>query len=216
MAAIDHANRSINDVIGHSLKLHPQLLVGCLRSHAHVHAEFADAYDDRDVTRNELDLAVRLHGFANAVVLGDHTIPDDADVRHAAFDCAARLQDLHPIMQSMIAEHENARNVRSGEDGCLVQQDSPDRGPCCEGTITTTGSWPFVERRRPGRANYTNGDLIAMLRGQAAKGDDPGAPDERDSVVPGGAADLLTPAIAAAIPHSARNMHAIDTDDAHR
>ena len=179
MAAIDHANCCINDVIEHSLKLHPELLVGCLRSHARVHAEFADAYDDRDVTRNELDLAVRLHGFANAIVLGDYAIPDDPDVRRAAFDCAARLQDLHPIMQSMIAEHENARNVRSGEGGYLVQQDdSGDRDTCCEGRITTTGSWPFVERRRPGRANYTNGDLIALLRGQAAKKDDSAAPAE--------------------------------------
>jgi hypothetical protein len=121
------------------------------------------------VTRNELDLAVRLHGFANAVDLGDCTIPDDPDVRRAAFSCAARLQDLHPIMQSVIAEHENARNARSGEGGCLVQQDdSADRD---------------TERRRPGRANYTNRHLIALLRGQAAKKDDSAAPDVRDAVV---------------------------------
>jgi hypothetical protein len=123
-----------------------------------VHAEFADAYGNRDVTRNELDLAVRLRGFANAVDLDDHTIPDDPDVRRAAFSCAARLQDLHPIMQSAIAEHENARNARSGEGSYLVQQDDfADRD---------------IERRRPGRANYTNRHLIALLRGQAAKKDD--------------------------------------------
>jgi hypothetical protein len=59
-----------------------------------VHAEFADAYDNREVTRSELGLADRLHGFANAVDLGDFTIPDDFDVRSEAFGCAASLQDL--------------------------------------------------------------------------------------------------------------------------
>jgi hypothetical protein len=57
MAAIDRATCGVNDVIARSLKLHPQLLADRLRFHAHVHAEFADAYDDREVTRNELDLA---------------------------------------------------------------------------------------------------------------------------------------------------------------
>ena len=116
MTALDYANCGINDVIKHSLKLHPQLLVDRLRSHACVHAEFADAYDDREVTRSELDLADRLHAFANAVELGDHTMPDELDVRHKAFSCAAWLQDLHPIMQNVIAERENARNTRRGRD----------------------------------------------------------------------------------------------------
>ena len=57
MAAIDYATCGINDVIAHSLKLHPQLLADRLRSHARVHAEFADAYCDREVTQTELDLA---------------------------------------------------------------------------------------------------------------------------------------------------------------
>jgi hypothetical protein len=189
MAAIDDANCSINEVIEYSLKVHPQLLVGCLRSHARVHAEFADAYGDRDVTQNELDFAVRLHGFANAVALRDYTIPDDPDVRRAAFDCAARLQDLHPIMQSMIAEHENAQNARSGKGGYLVQQHgSADRDTRCQGRITMTGSWPFVERRRPGRVNYMNPDLIALLRGQTAKKDDSAGPGERNAAVSSGSA----------------------------
>ena len=51
MAAIDRATCGVNDVIAHSLKLHPQPLADRLRFHAHVHAEFADAYDDREVTR---------------------------------------------------------------------------------------------------------------------------------------------------------------------
>ena len=65
-AAIDYAHCGINDVIAHSLKLHPELLADCIRSHAGVHAEFADAYEDREVTQNELDLADRLHAFANS------------------------------------------------------------------------------------------------------------------------------------------------------
>jgi hypothetical protein len=114
MAALDYANCGINDVIKHSLRLHPQLLVDRLRSHARVHAEFADAYDNREVTRSELDLADRLYAFANAVELGDHTIPDELDVRHKAFSCAAWLQDLHPIMQRAIAERDDARSARPG------------------------------------------------------------------------------------------------------
>ena len=117
MAAIDYATCGINDVNAHSLKLHPRQLADRVRSHAGVHTEFADAYDDRDVTRNELDLADRLHAFANAVELGDHTIPDDCDVRCEAFSCAARLQDLHPIMQKEVAEREGARNVPPGRSG---------------------------------------------------------------------------------------------------
>jgi hypothetical protein len=68
-----------------------------------VHAEFADAYGDREVARNELALADRLHAFANAIELGDTMIPNDDDVRREAFGCAAWLQDLHPIMQKVIA-----------------------------------------------------------------------------------------------------------------
>ena len=71
VAAVDYATCGINDVIAHSLKLHPQLLADRLRSHALVHAEFADAYGDPEVTRNELTLAGRLHAFANAIELGD-------------------------------------------------------------------------------------------------------------------------------------------------
>ena len=114
MAAIDYATCGVNDVIANSLKLHPQRLADRLRFHARVHAEFADAYDDREVTRSELDLADRLHAFANAVELGDHTMPDELDVRHKAFSCAAWLQDLHPIMQEAIAEREDARNAGPG------------------------------------------------------------------------------------------------------
>ena len=117
MTAIDYATCDVDDVILHSLKLHPKPLADRLRSHARVHAEFADAYYDRDVMQTELDLADRLHAFANAVELGDHTIPDDCDVRCEAFSCAARLQDLHPIMQKEIAEREDARNARPGRSG---------------------------------------------------------------------------------------------------
>jgi hypothetical protein len=114
MAAIDYATCDVSDVIAHSLKLHPQLLADRLRSHAHVHAEFADAYENREVTQTELDLADRLHAFAHVVELGNHTIPDDPDVRRAAFTCAAWLQDLHPIMQKVIGERDDARTGRSG------------------------------------------------------------------------------------------------------
>ena len=58
--------------------------------------------------RNELDLAGRLHSFAVAIELGDHTIPGDFDVRREAFVCAGRLQVLHPIMQGLIAKREQA------------------------------------------------------------------------------------------------------------
>jgi hypothetical protein len=114
MAAIDYATCGINDVIAHSLKLHPHLLVDRLRFHARVHAEFADAYDDGDVTRSELDLADRLHASATAIELGDCTVPDDFDVRREAFSCAAWLQELHPIMQEAIVEREDARNASLG------------------------------------------------------------------------------------------------------
>ena len=117
MAAIDYATCSVDDVIAHSLKLHPKLLADRLRSHARVHAEFADAYYDREVTQTELGLADRLHAFASAVELGDHTIPDDCDVRCEAFSCAAWLQDLHPIMHKEIAEREDARNAHPGRSG---------------------------------------------------------------------------------------------------
>jgi hypothetical protein len=43
---------------------------------------------DREVMRSELGLADRLHDFADAVELGDYTIPDEFDVRREAFSCA--------------------------------------------------------------------------------------------------------------------------------
>jgi hypothetical protein len=113
MAAIDYATCGVNDVIAHSLVLHPQLLADRLRFHARACAEFADTYEDREATRNELDLADRLHRFAHAIEFGDYRIPEDCDVRREAFGCAARLQDLHPIMQEMIIEQEVARIARS-------------------------------------------------------------------------------------------------------
>ena len=117
MAAIDYANCGINDVIAHSLKLHSALLSDHLRAYARVHAQFADAYDSREVMRNELDLADRLRSFADAIDLGDYTIPDDVDLRREAFSCAAWLQDLHPIMQKVIAEREDARSARPARSG---------------------------------------------------------------------------------------------------
>jgi hypothetical protein len=119
MAAIDYATCSLNEVIAHSLRMHPQLLADRLRSHARAHAEFAATYNDREVTRSELGLADRLHRFASAVELGDHTIPGDFDARREAFSCAAWLQDLHPIMQGEITEREDARNARLGDDVSL-------------------------------------------------------------------------------------------------
>ena len=179
MTTIDQAHCGINEIIERSLKLHPRQFVDCLRSHACVHAQFAGAYEDREVMRSELGLADRLHRFANAIELGNHTIPDDSDIRREAFSCAAGLQDLHPIMQSVIAEHENAHSSEGG----YLRRLNADRDTPCEGRLTTTGSLPFVERRRPGRANYTNPDLIAVLRGQAAKNDDSAGPGERDAAV---------------------------------
>ena len=114
MAAIDYATCGFNDVIAHSLKLHPLLLSDRLRFYARVHAQFADAYGDCEVTRNERDLADRLYSFANAIDLGDYIIPGDVDVRHEAFICAAGLQNLHPIMQREVAEREGAQNVPPG------------------------------------------------------------------------------------------------------
>jgi hypothetical protein len=108
MAAIHYATCDVNDVIAYSLKLHPKVLVDRLRFHARVHAQFADAYNDSEVMRNELDLAGRLHSFADAIELGDHTIPGDSDVRREAFSCASRLLDLHPIMQNLVAKREQA------------------------------------------------------------------------------------------------------------
>jgi hypothetical protein len=117
MAAIDYATCGVNDVITHSLKLHPQLLANRLRFHARVHAQFADAYNDREVTQNELDLADRLHSFAAAIDIGDYTVPDDVEVRLEAFSCAAGLQNMHPIMQQVIAAREDARKARPGRSG---------------------------------------------------------------------------------------------------
>jgi hypothetical protein len=117
MVDIDYDTCGINDVVAHSLKRHPQLLADRLTVHARVHAEFADAYDDRQVTSNELGLADRLHAFAVAIELGDYTIPYDFDVRGEAFGCAAWLQGLHPIMEEAIAEREDARKTREGRTG---------------------------------------------------------------------------------------------------
>jgi hypothetical protein len=117
VAAIDYATCDVKDVIAHSLKLHPQLLADRLRFHARVDAEFADAYDDREVTQSELNLASRLRSFANAIEFGDYTIPDDFGVLCEAFSCAAWLQDLHSIMQRAIAERDYARNARPGRHG---------------------------------------------------------------------------------------------------
>ena len=94
MAAIDYATCGVNDVITHSLKLHPQLLADRLRFHARVHAQFADATD-----------------------LGDYTIPDDVDVRREVFSCAAVLQNLHPITQEVIAAREDARKAPHARSG---------------------------------------------------------------------------------------------------
>jgi hypothetical protein len=79
-----------------------------------VHAQFADAYGTFEVMRSELDLADRLHSFADAIERGDHTIPDDLGVRREAFSCAAWLQELHPIMQEVIAEREGKGNAHPG------------------------------------------------------------------------------------------------------
>ena len=121
--AIDYATCGINDVFAHSLKLHPQLLADHLRSRARVHAEFADAYGDREVTRNELALADRLDAFAHAIELGDTTIPNDDNVRCEAFGCAAWLQGLHPIMQKEIAGREAPRNPGPGSGRGLGPND---------------------------------------------------------------------------------------------
>ena len=75
------------------------------------------AYGDREVMRNELDLADRLHSFADATDFGDYAIPDDIEVRHEAFSCAAGLQNMHPIMQEVIAAREDARSARPARSG---------------------------------------------------------------------------------------------------
>ena len=106
MAFFDYDTSSVNEVIAHSLSLQPELLARSLRFHARVHTEFADAYGDADVLRTELDLAKRLHAFADAIELGNHTVPDELGVRCHASGCAARLQDLHPIVQNVIAKRE--------------------------------------------------------------------------------------------------------------
>ena len=82
-----------------------------------MHAEFANAYDDPEVTRSELDLADRLHSFADAIDFGDYTIPDVIGVRDVAFGCAAQLQDLHPIVQDVIIKQEDARNACPARSG---------------------------------------------------------------------------------------------------
>jgi hypothetical protein len=117
MAAIDYATCGYSDVIAHSLKLHPRRLSDRLRFNARVHAQFADAYGDCEVTRNERDLADRLYAFANAIDLGDYTTPDNVNVCLEAFSCSAALQNLHPIMQNVIAGREAARNMRPARGG---------------------------------------------------------------------------------------------------
>ena len=117
MIAIDYATCGVSDVIAHSLKLHPQLLADRLRFHARVHAQFADAYGNHEVTRNELDFADRLHSFAAAIDIGDYAIPDDVEVRREVFSCAAGLQNMHPIMQGVIAAREDARSARPTRSG---------------------------------------------------------------------------------------------------
>jgi hypothetical protein len=68
----------------------------------------------------------------------------------------------------------------------VQQDDSADGDTHSDARITASGSWPFVERRRPGRAGYTNWHLIALLRGQAAKKDDSAEPGERHAAVNSG------------------------------
>jgi hypothetical protein len=53
----------------------------------------------------------------NATDFGDYTIPDDVEVRREAFSCAAGLQNMHPIMQKVIAAREDARNARPARSG---------------------------------------------------------------------------------------------------
>src|SRR5262249_25783376 len=117
MAAIDYATCGVNDVITHSLKLHPQQLADRLRFHAGVHARFADAIRR---SRSDVERArprTPLYSFADAIDLGDYTIPDDVDVRREAFQCAALLQNLHQTMQKVITAREDARNARRIRSG---------------------------------------------------------------------------------------------------
>ena len=115
MASIDFTICGFDEVIAYSLELHPRLLSDRIRAHARVHVEFADAYADQEVMRNELALADKLSTFADAIDRGDYLVPDQVEVRRVAFSCAAWLQDLHPIMQDVIAEREEARNARPGQ-----------------------------------------------------------------------------------------------------
>ena len=71
------------------------------------------------VTRNELDLADRLHSFGRtAIDFSDYTIPDDVDVRAAERSgCAAGLQNMHPDRKGVIAAREDARNARPARSG---------------------------------------------------------------------------------------------------
>jgi hypothetical protein len=117
MAAIDYATCGVSDVIAHSLKLHPQLLADRLRFHARGHAQFADAIRRSRSDAERARPRGPLHSFAEAIDCGDYTIPDDVDVRREAFRCAAGLQDLHPIMQKVITEREDARNARPARSG---------------------------------------------------------------------------------------------------
>jgi len=58
------------------------------------------------------------------------------------------------------------RCVKPPHDG----PDSPDH------PVADTNAAPSVERRRPGRVEYTNQRLIALLRGKSAREDVPTAP----------------------------------------
>lgn len=63
----------------------------------------------------------------------------------------------------------------------VQQDDSADGDTRSNAKITTSGSWPFVERRRQGRVDYTNRRLIAVLRGQTARKYNPARPGEREA-----------------------------------
>jgi hypothetical protein len=50
----------------------------------------------------------------------------------------------------------------------MPQHDGPDSP---DEPVADTNAAPFVERRRPGRVEYTNPHLIALLRGNPARED---------------------------------------------
>ena len=65
----------------------------------------------------------------------------------------------------------------------MQQDDSSDDDTRSDASVKAPGSWPTVERRRPGRADYTNRHLIALLRGQAVREDDSARSAEPDAAV---------------------------------